>query len=93
MTHYRVKFPCYNGNISKECLWTTQRVFIIYTALWLLTNMRMLQLLGELLLDRHNYLTMDRYIGSADNLKLMMTMLADGSRSIAYEAFHVFKVR
>ena len=50
------------------------------------------QLLGELLLDRHNYLTMDRYIGSADNLKLMMTMLADQSRSIAYEAFHVFKV-
>lgn len=52
-----------------------------------------LQLLGELLLDRHNYLTMDRYIGSAENLKLMMTMLADQSRSIAYEAFHVFKVR
>ena len=52
-----------------------------------------LQLQGELLLDRHNYLTMDRYIGSAENLKLMMTMLADQSRSIAYEAFHVFKVR
>ena len=46
-----------------------------------------------MLLDRHNYITMERYIGSADNLKLMMNMLADSSRSIAYEAFHVFKVR
>jgi len=56
------------------------------------TRRQSLKLLGELLLDRHNYLTMDRYIGSADNLKLMMNMLADNSRSIAYEAFHVFKI-
>lgn len=56
------------------------------------TRRQSLKLLGELLLDRHNYLTMDRYIGSAENLKLMMTMLADGSRSIAFEAFHVFKI-
>lgn len=56
------------------------------------TRRQSLKLLGELLLDRHNYLTMDRYIGSADNLKLMMNMLADSSRSIAYEAFHVFKI-
>lgn len=56
------------------------------------TRRQSLKLLGELLLDRHNYLTMDRYIGSAENLKLMMTMLADQSRSIAYEAFHVFKI-
>lgn len=33
-----------------------------------------------------------RYIGSADNLKLMMTLLRDKKRTIQFEAFHVFKV-
>lgn len=52
-----------------------------------------LQLLGELLLDRHNFQTMTRYISSPDNLKLMMIMLREKSRNIQFEAFHVFKVR
>ena len=51
-----------------------------------------LQLLGELLLDRHNYTVMTRYISSPENLKLMMNMLRDRSRNIQFEAFHVFKV-
>lgn len=51
-----------------------------------------LKLLGELLLDRHNFSVMTRYISSPDNLKLMMTMLLERSRSIQFEAFHVFKV-
>lgn len=51
------------------------------------------QLLGELLLDRHNFTIMTRYISSPDNLKLMMNMLKERSRNIQFEAFHVFKVR
>jgi calcium binding protein 39 len=52
----------------------------------------LLQLLGELLLDRHNFTIMTRYISNPENLKLMMTMLRDKSRNITFEAFHVFKV-
>ena len=51
-----------------------------------------LQLLGELLLDRHNFTTMTRYISNPENLKLMMNMLREKSRNIQFEAFHVFKV-
>ena len=51
-----------------------------------------LKLLGELLLDRHNFNTMTRYIANPDNLKLMMNMLRERSRNIQFEAFHVFKV-
>ncbi len=50
------------------------------------------KLLGELLLDRTNFNIMTRYISSVDNLKLMMNLLRDESRSIQFEAFHVFKV-
>jgi len=56
------------------------------------TRRQALKLLGELLLDRHNFTTMTRYISSADNLKLMMNMLKEKSRNIQFEAFHVFKV-
>lgn len=56
------------------------------------TKRQSLKLLGELLLDRHNFTIMTRYISSQDNLKLMMTMLKDRSRNIQFEAFHVFKV-
>ena len=52
-----------------------------------------LQLLGELLLDRHNFTVMTRYISNPENLKVMMMMLKDKSRNIQFEAFHVFKVR
>lgn len=50
------------------------------------------QLLGELLLDRHNFTVMTKYISRAENLKLMMNLLRDNSRNIQFEAFHVFKV-
>ncbi|KAK3095555.1 hypothetical protein FSP39_016079 [Pinctada imbricata] len=56
------------------------------------TRRQALKLLGELLLDRHNFMTMTRYISSPDNLKLMMNMLREKSRNIQFEAFHVFKV-
>ena len=51
------------------------------------------QLLGELLLDRHNFTTMTKYISNPENLKLMMNLLRDPSRNIQFEAFHVFKVQ
>ena len=50
------------------------------------------KLLGELLLDRANFNVMTKYISEQDNLKLMMNLLKDKSRSIQFEAFHVFKV-
>jgi len=56
------------------------------------TRRQSLKLLGELLLDRHNFTTMTRYISNPENLKLMMTMLRDRSKNIQFEAFHVFKV-
>jgi len=51
-----------------------------------------LKLLGELLLDRHNFTVMTKYIGQSENLKLMMNLLREKSRSIQFEAFHVFKI-
>jgi len=51
-----------------------------------------LKLLGELLLDRHNFNVMTKYISKAENLKLMMNLLRANSRNIQFEAFHVFKV-
>ncbi|EFO82555.1 CRE-MOP-25.1 protein [Caenorhabditis remanei] len=56
------------------------------------TRRQSLKLLGELLLDRHNFNIMTKYISNPDNLKLMMELLRDKSRNIQYEAFHVFKV-
>nr|SVE79530.1 EOG090X07E2 [Daphnia magna]SVE86164.1 EOG090X07E2 [Daphnia similis]SVE88678.1 EOG090X07E2 [Daphnia sinensis]SVE86792.1 EOG090X07E2 [Daphnia similis]SVE87418.1 EOG090X07E2 [Daphnia similis] len=56
------------------------------------TRRQSLKLLGELLLDRHNFTVMTRYISNPDNLKLMMNMLKEKSRNIQFEAFHVFKV-
>ena len=52
-----------------------------------------MQLLGEILLHRANVKAMMRYVSEVDNLKLMMVLLKDQSRSIQFEAFHVFKAR
>jgi calcium binding protein 39 len=51
------------------------------------------QLLGEILLDPANAKTMMRYVTDSENLKLMMVLLKETSKSIPFEAFHVFKVR
>ena len=51
------------------------------------------QLLGEVLLDPTNAKTMMRYVSDQENLKLMMVLLKDTSKSIQFEAFHVFKAR
>merc|ERR1712110_412095 len=72
------------------------RVFVQYQKLLhsdnYVTRRQSLKLLGELLLDRHNFSVMTRYISNPDILKLMMNMLKEKSRNIQFEAFHVFKV-
>lgn len=74
------------------------RVFEKYTTLLnssnYVTRRQSLKLLGELLLDnnRSNFNIMTKYISSSANLKLMMILLRDKSRSIQFEAFHVFKI-
>jgi len=75
-----------------------ERVFEKYTTLLnsnnYVTRRQSLKLLGELLLDnnRSNFNIMTKYISSSGNLKLMMILLRDKSRSIQFEAFHVFKI-
>jgi len=56
------------------------------------TKRQSLKLLGELLLDRHNFVVMTKYISDINNLELMMNLLRDKSRDIQFEAFQVFKV-
>lgn len=56
------------------------------------TRRQSLKLLGELLLDRANVKLMVRFVGEVQHLMQMMMMLKDSSRSIQFEAFHVFKV-
>ena len=50
------------------------------------------KLLSELLLDRANVKAMMLYVSDVENLKMMMNLLKDSSKSIQFEAFHVFKV-
>nr|XP_032835056.1 calcium-binding protein 39-like isoform X1 [Petromyzon marinus] len=73
-----------------------ERVFEEYDKLLLssnyVTKRQSLKLLGELLLERHNFAVMTRYISQPEHLKLMMNLLRDSSRNIQFEAFHVFKV-
>uniref|UniRef100_A0A8C8LYF5 Calcium-binding protein 39-like n=1 Tax=Oncorhynchus tshawytscha TaxID=74940 RepID=A0A8C8LYF5_ONCTS len=50
------------------------------------TKRQSLKLLGELLLDRHNFTVMTRYISKPENLKLMMNLLRDKSPNIQFES-------
>ncbi|KAJ8028535.1 Calcium-binding protein 39-like [Holothuria leucospilota] len=50
------------------------------------------KLLGELLLNRHNFVMMTRYINNPENLKLVMNLLRDKDDEVQFEAFHVFKI-
>lgn len=50
------------------------------------------QLLGEMLLDRSNVKVMVKFVSEVPHLMQMMMLLKDQSRSIQFEAFHVFKV-
>ena len=75
--NFDVFFAAYNGMLEKGNY---------------VTRRQSLKLLSELLLDRANINSMMRYIGSVENLCLMMNLLRDEARSIQFEAFHVFKV-
>mmetsp|Transcript_5667 Transcript_5667/g.21359 ORF Transcript_5667/g.21359 Transcript_5667/m.21359 type:complete len:364 (+) Transcript_5667:710-1801(+) len=56
------------------------------------TKRQSLKLLAELLVDRTNFKIMIKFISIEGNLKLLMMLLLDKSKSIQFEAFHVFKV-
>ncbi|XXQ36656.1 Calcium-binding protein 39-like [Plasmodiophora brassicae] len=56
------------------------------------TKRQSLKLLGEILLDKKNYAVMIRYINDPVNLRIMMNLLRVPSKTIQFEAFHVFKV-
>lgn len=56
------------------------------------TRRQSIKLLGELLMDKHNVKIMMLYVSDVKNLMQMMNLLKDSSRSIQFEAFHVFKV-
>ncbi|KAA8520188.1 hypothetical protein F0562_014444 [Nyssa sinensis] len=45
-----------------------------------------------ILLDRSNSAVMTRYVSSRDNLRILMNLLRESSKSIQIEAFHVFKL-
>ncbi|EFA81574.1 Mo25-like family protein [Heterostelium album PN500] len=84
-------------NLAKELLysqnfWVFERYTVLLNSQNYVTRRQSIKLLGELLLDRSNFNIMTKYISSAVNLKLMMNLLRDKSKSIQYEAFHVFKV-
>lgn len=57
------------------------------------TRRQSIKLLGDLVLDRGNVKIMMRYVGDVKHLMMMMNLLRDSSKSIQFEAFHVFKVR
>ncbi len=92
--------PCADSQPSSLLLLPSHthllQFFKLYTELLrsdnYVTRRQSLKLLGELLLDRSNVKIMMQYVADVDNLCLMMNLLKDPSRSIQFEAFHVFKV-
>ncbi|PKI69201.1 hypothetical protein CRG98_010406 [Punica granatum] len=57
-----------------------------------ITRRQATKLLGDILLDRSNSSVMMRYVSSKDNLRILMNLLRESSKSIQMEAFHVFKL-
>ncbi|KAK1558861.1 hypothetical protein Q3G72_007507 [Acer saccharum] len=57
-----------------------------------ITRRQAIKLLGDILLDRSNSVVMTRYVSSRDNLRILMNLLRESSKSIQIEAFHVFKL-
>ncbi|TMW90737.1 putative MO25-like protein At5g47540 [Solanum lycopersicum] len=57
-----------------------------------ITRRQAIKLLGDILLDRSNAAVMTRYVSSRDNLRILMNLLRESSKSIQIEAFHVFKL-
>ncbi|XP_074271969.1 putative MO25-like protein At5g47540 [Silene latifolia] len=57
-----------------------------------ITRRQAVKLLGDMLLDRSNSATMTKYVSSRENLRILMNLLRDTSKTIQIEAFHVFKL-
>ncbi|KAK7363833.1 hypothetical protein VNO77_05991 [Canavalia gladiata] len=57
-----------------------------------ITRRQAVKLLGDMLLDCSNSAVMTRYVSSRDNLRILMNLLRESSKSIQIEAFHVFKL-
>ncbi|PKI74017.1 hypothetical protein CRG98_005634, partial [Punica granatum] len=57
-----------------------------------ITRRQAIKLLGDILLDRSNSAVMIRYVSSIGNLRILMNLLRESSKSIQMEAFHVFKL-
>ncbi|KAM1108733.1 hypothetical protein ACFX13_005439 [Malus domestica] len=53
-----------------------------------ITRRQAVKLLGDILLDRSNSAVMTRYVSSRDNLRILMNLLRESSKSIQIEAFH-----
>lgn len=77
VSHFEPFFAAYNGLLVSQNY---------------VTRRQAVKLLGELLLDRANVQALMPYIAQVQNLMLMMNLLKDSSRSIQFEAFHIFKV-
>ncbi|SMN18715.1 similar to Saccharomyces cerevisiae YKL189W HYM1 Component of the RAM signaling network that is involved in regulation of Ace2p activity and cellular morphogenesis [Maudiozyma saulgeensis] len=56
------------------------------------TKRQSTKLLASLIVIRSNNQLMNQYIDSADNLKLIMTLMTDKSKNLQLESFNVFKV-
>ncbi|TNJ28183.1 putative Mo25-like protein [Giardia muris] len=56
------------------------------------TRLFSLTLLGQLLFSREYYNVMIQYVGSQDNLKLVMCLMKDNGHQMRIAAFNVFKI-
>ena len=57
-----------------------------------MSGVQSLKLLHDILLEKRNVHVMFQYVKSKRQLMLVMNLLRSSSKSIQYEAFHVFKV-
>ncbi|XP_052736193.1 putative MO25-like protein At5g47540 isoform X2 [Vigna angularis] len=71
-------FKDYNSQLLESTSYFTRRYAI--------------KLLGDMLLDRSNAAVMVRYVGSLDNMRILMNLLRDSNKTIQFDTFHVFKL-
>lgn len=76
--HNRAKFIRYINKLMAQGNYVTKR--------------QSTKLLASLIIIRSNNQLMNQYIDSADNLKLIMTLMTDKSKNLQLESFNVFKV-
>lgn len=57
-----------------------------------ITRRQAIKLLGDMLLERSNSSIMVRYVSSKENLRILMNLLRESSKTIQLDTFHVFKL-